>query len=76
VARILVTGGRLCGQHCAKLLAAAGHECVVFDNLSSAHREFVRSGKVIERDICNAAALEVVFFTYKIDAVMHFVTLA
>jgi UDP-glucose-4-epimerase GalE len=77
VARVLITGGAgYVGSHCAKLLAAAGHECVVFDSLRSGHREFVRWGKLIEGDIRNATALEVVFSTYKIDAVMHFAALA
>jgi UDP-glucose-4-epimerase GalE len=77
VARILITGGAgYVGSHCAKLLAAAGHECVVFDSLRSGYREFVRWGKLIEGDIRNATALEVVFSTYKIDAVMHFAALA
>jgi UDP-arabinose 4-epimerase len=77
VARILITGGAgYVGSHCAKLLAAAGHECVVFDNLRSGHREFVRWGRLIEGDIRNATALELAFSTYKIDAVMHFAALA
>jgi UDP-glucose 4-epimerase len=36
VARILITGGAgYVGSHCTKLLAAAGHECLVFDSLRS-----------------------------------------
>ena len=34
MARILITGGAgYVGSHCAKALAVAGHEGVVFDNL-------------------------------------------
>ena len=47
MARILITGGAgYVGSHCAKALAAAGHEGVVFDNLSFGHRELVRWGRV------------------------------
>jgi UDP-arabinose 4-epimerase len=44
--------------------------------IGSGHREFVRWGKLIEGDIRNGTALEVVFSTYKMDAVMHFAALA
>jgi UDP-glucose 4-epimerase len=44
MARILITGGSgYVGSHCAKALAMAGHEGIVFDSLLSGHREFVRS---------------------------------
>lgn len=77
MARILVTGGAgYVGSHCAKALAAVGHEIIVFDNLSSGHREFVRWGELIEGDIRDAAALQALFGTHQIDAVMHFAALA
>ena len=41
MARVLITGGAgYIGSHCAKALAVAGHEGVVFDNLLFGHREF------------------------------------
>jgi UDP-glucose 4-epimerase len=65
MASILVTGGAgYVGSHCAKALAAAGHEAIVFDNLSFGHREFVRWGKLVEGDIRDSGALEAVFRTY------------
>ena len=77
MARILITGGAgYVGSHCAKALAAAGHEGVVFDNLLFGHREFVRWGPLIEGDIRDAAALDDIFSTYRFDAVMHFAALA
>src|SRR5512139_141656 len=77
MARILITGGAgYVGSHCAKALAAAGHEGVVFDNLLFGHREFVRWGPLIEGDIRNASALDAVFSAYRFDAVMHFAALA
>jgi UDP-glucose-4-epimerase GalE len=77
MAQILITGGAgYVGSHCAKALAAAGHEGVVFDNLLFGHREFVRWGPLIEGDIRNASALDAVFSAYRFDAVMHFAALA
>jgi UDP-arabinose 4-epimerase len=77
MARILITGGAgYVGSHCAKALAAVGHEGVVFDSLLFGHRELVRWGKLIEGDIRDAAALDAAFAAYRIDAVMHFAALA
>jgi UDP-glucose-4-epimerase GalE len=77
MARILITGGAgYVGSHCAKALAATGHEGIVFDNLLFGHRDFVRWGELIEGDIRDAAALAAVFAAYRIDAVMHFAALA
>ena len=77
MARILITGGAgYVGSHCARALAAAGHEGVVFDNLLFGHREFVRWGPLIEGDIRNAAALDAVFSAYRFEAVLHFAALA
>jgi nucleoside-diphosphate-sugar epimerase len=40
MARLLLTGGAgYVGSHCAKALAAAGHEGIVFDNLLFGHRD-------------------------------------
>jgi UDP-glucose 4-epimerase len=42
MARILPTGGAgYVGSHCAKALAAAGHEGIVFDSLLFGHRDLV-----------------------------------
>jgi UDP-arabinose 4-epimerase len=77
MARILLTGGAgYVGSHCAKALAAAGHEGIVFDSLLFGHRDLVRWGKLIKGDIRDAAALNAVFAAYRIDAVMHFAALA
>jgi len=73
MAQILITGGAgYIGSHCAKALALAGHDGVVFDNLLFGHREFVRWGPLIEGDIRNVSALDAIFSAYRFDAVMHF----
>jgi UDP-arabinose 4-epimerase len=77
MASILVTGGAgYVGSHCAKALAAAGHEGIVIDNLAFGHREFVRWGPLVEGDIRDSAALDLVFGAHRIEAVMHFAALA
>jgi UDP-arabinose 4-epimerase len=77
MSRILITGGAgYVGSHCAKALAAAGHEAIVLDNLLFGHREFVRWGRLVEGDIRDSAALDLLFSTSRIDAVIHFAALA
>ena len=77
MARILITGGAgYVGSHCAKALASSGHEAVVFDNLSSGHRQFVRWGELMEGDVRDADTLDAVFSARRVDAVMHFAALA
>jgi UDP-arabinose 4-epimerase len=77
MARILITGGAgYVGSHCAKALAAEGHDGVVFDNLLFGHREFVRWGPLTEGDVRDDAALDAVFSAHHFDAVMHFAALA
>lgn len=77
MARILVVGGAgYVGSHCAKAIAAAGHQPIVYDNFSMGHRDFVRWGPLIEGDIRDQASLDAMFRSHKIDAVMHFAALA
>ncbi len=77
MARILITGGAgYVGSHCAKALADAGHEGIVFDNLSTGHHASVRWGPLVQGDIRDAATLDGVFSANRIDAVMHFAALA
>jgi UDP-glucose-4-epimerase GalE len=52
--KILVTGGAgYIGSHTCKILADAGYEPIVFDNLSTGNQNFVRWGPLIIGDICN-----------------------
>ncbi len=59
-----------------KALARAGHDCVVYDNLSRGHREFVKWGPLIEADVRDAARLCETFARHRFDAVLHFAALA
>jgi len=71
--RILVTGGAgYIGSHTAKLLAAAGHEPVVFDDMSQGHEWAVKWGPLERGSLSEPARLAEVFASRKIDAVVHF----
>jgi len=79
---VLVTGGAgYIGSHAVKALLAAGHEVVVYDNLSAGHRAAVRAivdghpnGRVtfVEGDIRDTARVAGALRESKADAVMHF----
>jgi UDP-arabinose 4-epimerase len=56
--RILVTGGAgYVGSHCCKALAEAGLEPIVFDSLSTGHRDAVCWGDLIAADMRDREAL-------------------
>ena len=69
---VLVVGGAgYIGSHCTKDLIHNGHSTVVFDDLSTGHREAVDSEFVLG-DIRDREALRGLFASNKFDAVMHF----
>ena len=74
--RILVCGGAgYIGSNMTALLAAEGHEPVVFDNFSKGHRAAVRDVELVEGDLADGALLVDTLDRYKIEAVMHFAAL-
>lgn len=69
---ILVTGGAgYIGSHACRALAAAGYEPVVYDDLTTGHRNFV-AGPLITGDLLDGVTLARAFSDHKIAAVMHF----
>jgi len=79
--RILVTGGAgYIGSHTCLELLQAGHEVIVVDNLSNSKEESLKrvqelTGKPLEFhkvDLLDREALNAVFESSSIDAVMHF----
>ena len=71
--RVLVTGGAgYIGSHVVLQLGQAGHEVVVYDNLSTGNRDAVLAGRLVEGELSDRAALSAVFEAEKFDAVMHF----
>ncbi|NHC03368.1 UDP-glucose 4-epimerase GalE [Acinetobacter sp. 187] len=81
MANVLVTGGAgYIGSHTCVELLNAGHDVVVYDNLSNSSAESLKrveslTGKqlsFIQGDIRNSADLDAVFAEHQIDAVIHF----
>jgi UDP-glucose 4-epimerase len=74
--RILVCGGAgYIGSNMTAMLAAEGHEPIVFDNLSRGHRSAVRQADFIKGDLADQELLVKTLKEYKIEAVMHFAAL-
>ncbi|MES1925704.1 UDP-glucose 4-epimerase GalE [Salinisphaera sp. T31B1] len=78
---VLLTGGAgFIGSHTALVLLEAGHEVVIYDNLSNASRESIRrverltglSIVFVEGDIRDTKTLADTFATHNIEAVIHF----
>ena len=69
---ILVTGGAgYIGSHCCRALVAAGYHPVVYDNLSTGHRNFVTDSLVVG-ELLDKAMLARTFAQHDIVAVIHF----
>jgi len=70
---ILVTGGTgYIGSHTIRKLKQAGHDVVIFDNLSSGHRDAINNFKLIVGDLASKEDLKKVFDENVFDAVVHF----
>jgi len=69
--RVLVTGGSgYVGCHAIRELADAGHEVIVYDNLSTGHRKLCDGFELIEGDVADVEKLAPALD--RADAVMHF----
>ncbi len=75
--RVLVTGGAgYIGSVVADELLQAGHQVVVFDNLSRGHRQAVpENAELVVGDLADRAGLDGLLRSRAIDAVMHFAAL-
>ena len=70
---VLVVGGAgYVGAHTCKALRRSGYTPVVFDNLSTGHRSFVRWGPFVQGDIRDHAAVLDAIRYCKAQAVLHF----
>ena len=73
MSRILVTGGAgYIGSHTAKALARAGHEPVVYDNLSTGHAWAVQWGPLVIGDLCDRDLLAKTMVDFQVESVIHF----
>jgi UDP-glucose 4-epimerase len=75
--RVLVTGGAgYIGSVVADELLAAGHDVVVFDNLSRGHRQAVpQNAELVVGELADGDGLRNLMQSRAIDAVMHFAAL-
>ena len=73
VMNIIVTGGAgYVGSIVAEELLRKGYKVVILDNLQQGHRQAILpEAELVIADICDAEALEQVFYRHQIDAVMH-----
>ena len=74
---ILIVGGAgYIGSQTAKVVAAAGLEPVVFDNLVYGHEWAVQWGPLVRGDLADRASLADVLKRHRVDAVIHFAAYA
>ena len=68
----MLTGGAgYIGSHIGLHLAAAGHEVVSFDDLSSGNAWAVKAGELVVGDITDPTALDHLFGDRRFDAIIH-----
>jgi len=70
--RVFITGGcGYVGSHCAKRLREAGHELLIYDNLSSGHRQAVGQHELCVADLGDRKKLRAAMSEFRPDAVVH-----
>jgi UDP-glucose 4-epimerase len=71
--KILVTGGAgYIGSHVVKALGKKKHDLIIFDNLSTGHKEAVTYGELVIGDLSHKEKIEQLIASEKFDAVLHF----
>jgi UDP-glucose 4-epimerase len=65
-------GGGYIGSNMTAMLVKADHKPIVYDNLSSGHRQAVGNAEFIKGDLADFELLVKILKKKKIDAVMHF----
>lgn len=71
--KVLVVGGAgYIGSHMVKMLANAGKDVVVLDNLSTGFRDMVKYGQLVIGDLADINLLENLFREHRFEGVMHF----
>ncbi|MFH1370447.1 MAG: UDP-glucose 4-epimerase GalE [Planctomycetota bacterium] len=72
--RILVAGGAgYIGSNMTAMLAAEGHEPIVYDNLSKGHKAAITGCEFVEGDLADFELLVQTLKKRRIEVVMHFV---
>lgn len=75
--KILVTGGAgYIGSQTCKELSLQGYMPIVYDNLITGHREFVKWGELVYGDILDTQNLRKCIKKYKPEGIIHFAAFA
>jgi len=70
---LFITGGAgYIGSHVVKALGEAGHNLLIFDNLSTGHEWAVLYGTLIQGDLADKKLLKETLSNFKPDGVIHF----
>jgi len=71
--RVVLTGGAgYVGSHVALVLAEAGHEPIIYDNLATGHRQAALGFPLVRGDVGDRRAVAAALREHEADAVMHF----
>jgi UDP-glucose 4-epimerase len=71
--KVLVPGGAgYIGSHTVRELLSRGHEVISLDTLERGNQQSLLGAPQVKGDIADAALLDKIFSTEKIDAVIHF----
>ena len=71
--RILVAGGAgYIGSNMTAMLAAEGHQPVIYDNLSKGHTAAIKECEFVKGDLADFNLLTATLKKHKIETVMHF----
>lgn len=71
--KVLVTGGAgYIGSHVVKQLGEAGHDIIVYDNLSTGYEWAVTCGELVVGDVGDFDKLDALFAQHTFEAVLHF----
>ena len=73
---LVVGGAGYIGSQTCKALAAGGFVPVVYDNLSTGHREFARWGPLVVGDLLDEEALALTFAEHRPVVALHFAACA
>ncbi|MFZ5825017.1 MAG: UDP-glucose 4-epimerase GalE [Bacillota bacterium] len=70
--KVLVTGGAgYIGSHVVQALLEAGHEPVVYDNLSTGHVQAVKEAELVVADIADRERLSTTLAKHQFDGAIH-----
>jgi UDP-glucose 4-epimerase len=71
--KIFVTGGAgYIGSHVVKALGEAGHDVLVYDNLSTGHERAVLHGRLVRGDLADKPSIAETLAAFRPEAVIHF----